>query len=109
MIDRERLFRYLSIADPMTSPDVYDDALAWAAEQVSMRLVPFGSLPVDPPLITAPEGYVYAGLRWAARYLAARGAPLGSVDLGEFGSAPLYSRDPEIAAVIAQYGRSPLA
>lgn len=102
MLDRETLFRYLGVADPGSPevPDVYADAVDYGNAQVAARLE--APTPWD-ALVTA-----YA-CRYAARYLAARGAPLGQVDLGEFGAAPLYARDPELQNVQALYGRAGIA
>jgi hypothetical protein len=51
---------------------------------------------------TYTEALHYAALRRGARWLAARGAPLG-VAAGEYGAAPLYRWDAEIEAAEAPY------
>ena len=50
-----------------------------------------------------------AALRRAARILAARGAPLGMMDLGEFGSTPLVRWDTQIEELEAEYRRGGFA
>lgn len=105
LIERSDLFRYLGTADPTPAGgDVYTDAIAYGNDQATQRLEPWPADAGDPP-----EPYRYVALRFAARYLSARGAPLGAVDLGEFGSAPLYARDPEISHALALYGRAGIA
>lgn len=58
--------------------------------------------PYEPPLREA-------ALRRGARILAGRGAPLGQMDLGEYGASPLMRWDAHIEELEAEYRRGGFA
>lgn len=86
---------YLQMAAPTED---LADALEAALEAQAARCV------------TEPytRGLYRAAMRRAARELAARGAPLGALDLGPMGSSPIARWDAVIEDLEAPYRRSPI-
>jgi hypothetical protein len=90
---------YVWLSVPPTDDQTYGDALAAALEQQQARCE------CDPYTV----GLRLGALRRAARILAARGAPLGVQDLGDFGSAAIMRWDALIQEAEADRLRGPFA
>lgn len=89
------LARYLKT--DRVDPEDLSDALETALEQQALRCV---TVPYTASLAEAAK-------RRAARILAARGAPLGALDLGPLGSSPLIRYDALIEENEGPYRRTP--
>ena len=83
---RADLFDWLGMADPGTTPDEYDLALAVALEQQSARCTWDDGETPDRPYT---DGLHHAALRRAAKILAGKGMSLGFADNGDFGTVYL--------------------
>lgn len=84
---------YLALADAPYPVDQLQAAYDAATDEQAARCV------VDPYTSALGE----ALLRRAAAILAARGAPLGVNDLGQFGSTPLMRWDPKVDTLEADH------
>ena len=89
------LAEYLALTGASYPPEQLEEAIDSALVMQEDACV------VDP--YTAPLRE--AALRRGARLLAGRGAPLGAMDLGEFGSSPLVRWDAHIEEFEKNYRR----
>jgi len=94
----EELLAYLDLTGDAYPPEQAQDALDAALE------VQATVCRTDPYTVSLAN----AALRRAARSLAARGAPLGALDTGQFGQSPLPRWDAEIEAFEAARRRAPI-
>jgi hypothetical protein len=87
------LLSYLALTGDNYPPEQAQQALDAALAEIDHLCV------TDP---WAPD-LQEAALRRATSILAARGAPLGALDSGQFGMSPLLRYDPEVGKLLAHY------
>ena len=87
------LLEYLALTGANYPTEQAQEALDSALQMQAARCV---NDPYEPPLREA-------ALRRAARILVGRGAPLGQMDLGEYGASPLIGWDAHIEELEADY------